>query len=69
MKKEIKIDGMHCEHCVARIEKALSSVSGVDKVKVNLKKGLAKVECAETANDSALKDAVESLGFTVTGIE
>lgn len=69
MKKEIKIDGMHCEHCVARIEAALSAVSGVDKVKVNLKKGLAKLECADVVADSVLKEAVENLGFTVTGIE
>jgi len=38
MKKVIKVSGMTCEHCKARVEKALSSVDGVKSAKVDLKK-------------------------------
>lgn len=69
MKKEIKIDGMHCEHCVARVDSALAGLNGVNKVKVNLKKGLAKIECEDSVADDAIKAAVADLGFTVTAID
>ena len=68
MKKEITIDGMHCEHCAAKVENALSSLEGVEKVKVKLAKGLAKINC-ENVSDDAIKEAVSAVGFTVTGIE
>ncbi|MBR0541316.1 MAG: heavy-metal-associated domain-containing protein [Clostridia bacterium] len=67
MKKEIKIDGMHCEHCAASVEKALSSLEGVKKVKVKLQKGIAKLD--GEVSDEAIKTAVTEAGFTVTGIE
>lgn len=67
MKKEIKIDGMHCEHCAAKVEKALASLDGVKKVKVKLEKGLAKLD--GDVSDDAIRTAVSEAGFTVTGIE
>ena len=67
MKKEIKIDGMHCEHCAAKVESALTSLDGVKKVKVKLEKGIAKLDGDVT--DEAVKTAVSEAGFTVTGIE
>ena len=47
MKKIYHIEGMSCDHCVARVEKALSEVPGVKKAKVNLKKANAKVKYDE----------------------
>ena len=67
MKKEIKIDGMHCEHCAASVEKALSSLEGVKKVRVKLQKGIAKLD--GEVSDEAIRSAVAEAGFTVTGIE
>ena len=67
MKKEIKIDGMHCEHCAAKVENALASLDGVKKVKVKLVKGLAKID--GDVSDEAIKAAVSAAGFSVTGIE
>ncbi len=69
MKKEIKISGMHCEHCKARIEKALSDLEGVKAVKVDLKKACAVVECTDSCDDSVLKNTVEELGFEAGTIE
>ena len=36
MKSIFKIDGMHCNSCVLKIEKTLQSISGVNFVSVNL---------------------------------
>ncbi|ANZ99745.1 copper chaperone [Carnobacterium divergens] len=39
----LKIKGMSCEHCVKTVTDCLSEQDGVEKVKVHLKKGEAKV--------------------------
>lgn len=48
MKQKIKIDGMNCDHCVAKVEKAVSELDGVEKIKVKLKDAEAKIKFDET---------------------
>ena len=43
IKKVITIEGMMCEHCKMKVERALSEVNGVSKVKVNLKNKTANI--------------------------
>lgn len=66
MKKTIKISGMHCSHCVARIEKALTGLGC--KPSVDLKKGIAIIDKDDIA-DADLKNAIEDLGFDVVSID
>lgn len=68
MKKTISIKGMSCANCSARVEKALNALDGV-KATVDLSAGKATVECGADISDSALREAVEALGFDCTGIE
>jgi copper chaperone CopZ len=63
MEKIIQIDGMRCEKCQARVEKALSQFG---QVKVDLSAKSACVLC--DTDDAILKDEVESLGFDVISI-
>lgn len=67
----LTVEGMHCGHCSARVQGALLGVSGVKSVTVQLDKKAALVtETAKGAADkSAMKAAVEALGFTVTAIK
>ncbi len=65
--KTIKIEGMHCSHCTARVEKALAAL-GLD-VKVDLNGGFAVVDGANIPADEVLKETVEDLGFDVTEIK
>ncbi|MEA4831764.1 MAG: cation transporter [Oscillospiraceae bacterium] len=70
MKKTVVIKGMSCAHCKMRTEKALNAIKGV-KAEVSLEKGTATVtfDPSESAvSDSALKEAVEALGFDVVSI-
>ncbi|MFV0402245.1 MAG: heavy-metal-associated domain-containing protein [Oscillospiraceae bacterium] len=66
MKKVMEIGGMSCEHCKARVEKALDALPGV-KAKVNLKKNEAVIETAD-ASDESLRAAVEEAGYEVKSI-
>lgn len=66
--KTMHIEGMHCGHCKANVEKALNALGGVS-AEVNLDAKTAEVKLTKTVGDDVLKTAVEDLGFEVTGIE
>ena len=69
-KKRIKIiiTGMSCDHCARSIQRALMESAGVESAEVDHKRGFAVVTGAEFDRE-ALKGAVESLGYNVTGFE
>ena len=58
---EMKIGGMHCEKCAAKVEAALKAFG---KAKVDLKLGRASLTCPEKIGPEAIRAAVEALGFT-----
>jgi copper chaperone CopZ len=62
MKIELTIDGMHCSGCVKSVTNALSSVSGVESVEVDLDHGKAVTEGAGIVAADLLR-AVEAAGF------
>lgn len=66
--KIISIDGMHCENCKNRVEHAVNRIDGA-ACKVNLRKKLAVVSYSQIIADSAIKDAIENAGYTVTRIQ
>ena len=60
---QLSIKGMTCQGCVKGVERALSGVDGVKKVKVNLDKNEAIIEGKELDLNS-LVAAVEEKGFS-----
>ena len=59
------VDGMNCGACVARVEKRLARVAGVQDASVNLATGRARVDVdADAGNADALFEAVEQAGYT-----
>ncbi|MDE7181755.1 MAG: heavy metal translocating P-type ATPase [Clostridia bacterium] len=69
MKKIVYVDGMCCEHCAKRVEKALSAVEGVVSADVKLKKKLAVVRSREEIDDASITAVISEAGYTVTSIE
>lgn len=67
MKKVIAIEGMSCEHCKARVEKALNAIAGVNAA-VDLEKKIATVTLTESVDDHELKNAVTDAGYDVAAI-
>jgi len=57
------VSGMTCASCVARVEKALSSVSGVVSANVNLASEKATVEYTDGTSIADLKQAVKDAGY------
>ncbi|MEA4890589.1 MAG: heavy metal translocating P-type ATPase [Clostridiaceae bacterium] len=68
MKKTIKIEGMSCAHCQARVEKALNALPGV-QARVDLAKNTAAVDLSADVSDQTLIQAVQDAGYEVTGVE
>ncbi len=64
----LTIDGMSCQHCVARVEKALQGVEGVESVKVDLASGKAVVT-GKDLSAAALAKAVTAAGYSVSAID
>ena len=66
MKNEVvlKVDGMMCMHCAARVESAVNGVGA--KGTVNLKKKSVTVELGEVSVDVVVK-AIEDAGYKVIG--
>ena len=59
------VEGMHCNHCKAAVEKAVGSLKGVSSAEVNL--GAKTVTVTGTADADAVRKAVEQAGFEFKG--
>lgn len=62
--KTYVVKGMTCNHCRANTEKVIRTVNGVESVSVDLQSGIATVR-GEGISDSEVKEAVESIGFSI----
>ena len=69
MKKTMKIEGMMCAHCEARVKKSLEALPEVESAEVSHEKGTAVVSLKDDLTDYALKKTVEEQDYTVTSIE
>ena len=69
MTKTLKVEGMMCPHCEARVKKALEAIDGVDNAVADHTKGTAVVTLSADVADEVLTKAVEAQDYTVLGVE
>ena len=67
MERTLKIEGMMCKHCEARVKKTLEALEGVESAVVSHETGTAVV--TGSADYETMKAAVEAQDYTVLGIE
>ncbi len=65
----IKVEGMKCSGCENRIEKSLSSLEGIEKVKASHENGIVEATLLDNINSNMVKEKIEVLGFSVIGEE
>ena len=64
MNKTFNVTGMTCANCVSNVERAVSKISGVDEVRVNLIEEMMVVSYDEnTVNEEIIENAVERAGY------
>jgi Cu+-exporting ATPase len=64
----LRVEGMTCASCVARVEKALKKVPGVTEATVNLATEKATIRALTTVPAAALKAAIEKAGYTASDV-
>lgn len=69
MNKIVFVDGMHCAHCAAFVEKSLKAVDGVADASVDLAGKKAFVTLEKAVADNVLIKAVADAGFTAVDIK
>ena len=69
MTKTMKIEGMMCGHCEARVKKVLEALPEVDAAEVSHEAGTAVITLNAGVSDDVLKKAVEDQDYNVLGIE
>ena len=69
MKKTLKVEGMMCGHCEARVKKALEALPEVTEAVVSHEAGTAIVTLNADVADDVLKKAVEDQDYPVTDIQ
>lgn len=69
MTKTLKVEGMMCEHCEARVKKALEAVAGVESAVADHNANTAVVTLSADVADDVLKKAVEDQDYKVLGVE
>ena len=65
--KTVKIEGMHCENCKNRVERAINRIDGA-VAKVNLRKKTAVVSYDREISDEDIRRAVEEQDYKVVSI-
>ena len=60
----IKVDGMMCPHCEARVKKACESIAGVTLATPSHEKGEVRVEMTEEVT-AACRAAITDAGYDV----
>lgn len=66
---DFTVDGMTCGGCVAKVERTLARVDGVDKAEVNLATHRATVTVEILPDTAALRAAIDSLGYETPTVE
>ena len=68
MVRTMKIEGMMCPHCEARVKRTIEAINGVISADVSYSAGTAVVT-VDTVTDDELRAAVEAQDYKVLGIE
>ena len=69
MEKTMKIKGMMCKHCEARVKNCLEALPEVSEAVVSYKKNTAKLTLTAEITDDVLKKTVEDQGYPVIDIK
>ncbi|WP_313957257.1 heavy metal translocating P-type ATPase [Aliarcobacter butzleri] len=65
MEKILKVEGMTCGHCKARVEKVVSAIDGVDSVEVDLASKNVTVKMSKDISEQTLSDVIVDAGYEV----
>ena len=69
MTKTVKIEGMMCEHCEARVKKTLEAIDGIESAAPDHNNDVAVITLSKDVSADVIKNAIEAQDYTFIGIE
>ena len=69
MTRTLKIEGMMCGHCEARVKKTLEAIDGIESAAPDHNTDTAVITLSKDVPESVIKAAVEAQDYTFVGIE
>ena len=64
MKKiNVEVNGMTCEHCVAKVNKFVGSVSGVQSIDTILKENKSYIVADDNVNIETIMSSIKEAGY------
>ncbi len=63
----VKIEGMHCDHCAAKVASAINGIEHASAM-VRRAKGTASVRCDEHVEKQLIRKQIEQAGYRVISI-
>jgi copper chaperone CopZ len=67
MEKELMLEGMKCDGCVATVQEKFSAIAGVEEVTVDLEGKKATVKMNQDISEATFNEALSGTKFKVTG--
>ncbi len=65
---EVKVKGMMCGHCEARVKKVVEALENVESAEASHEKENVIIHATEELSDSVIKETIENEGYEVTEI-
>ncbi len=65
MIKTLKVEGMSCGHCKARVEKVVKAIDGVDNAEVNLEAKEVTINMSKDIDEEVFVNAITDAGYEV----
>lgn len=65
MQTKLNVEGMSCSHCENAVKKALTAISGVSAVEVDIKNKTVTVTHDESVSVDKIKSEIEDQGYDV----
>lgn len=65
MQTKLNVEGMSCSHCENAVKKALTAISGISEVEVDLKNKTVTVTYDKSVSVDKIKSEIEDQGYDV----
>ena len=69
MTRTVKIEGMMCGHCEARVKKTLEAIDGIESAAPDHTADTAVITLSKDVPESIIRAAIEAQDYTFVGIE
>ncbi|MCR5698333.1 MAG: heavy metal translocating P-type ATPase, partial [Treponemataceae bacterium] len=69
MEKTLKVEGMMCSHCEARVKEALEKLKGVESASPDHENNIVKVSLSKDVKDKDFEKTITKAGYKFLGIE